>query len=229
MLRFLATLSPLKLWAIFLAENLFVTTLALLFGWLILKLSNKPIKRTSRNEILVCMLTNAINTAITYAGYWLFKHNYITLTFQLKWYTLLDFLLLFMLMDLAMFIFHYFIHHSVIYKAIHKFHHHYADPIPIDLFVLHPIETIGFGSLWLIILALYGFNFYAVLIYLTANLFFGIMGHLGIEPVPASVRKMAPFKYLGTPSFHHRHHLEIDFNFGFYTNIWDRLFKTYKP
>jgi len=134
-----------------------------------------------------------------------------------------------MLMDLAMFIFHYFIHHSVIYKAIHKFHHHYADPIPIDLFVLHPIETIGFGSLWLIILALYGFNFYAVLIYLTANLFFGIMGHLGIEPVPASVRKMAPFKYLGTPSFHHRHHLEIDFNFGFYTNIWDRLFKTYKP
>jgi len=229
MLRFLATLSPLKLWAIFLAENLFVTTLALLFGWLILKLSNKPIKRASPAEILICVSTNIINTVITYSGYWLFKHKYISLTFELNRYILVDFLLLFIWMNLAMFIFHYFIHHSTIYKAVHRFHHHYADPIPIDLFVLHPIETVGFGSLWLVILALYGFNFYAVLIYLIANVFFGIMGHLGIEPVPASVRKMAPFKYLGTPSFHHRHHLEIDFNFGFYTNIWDRLFKTYKP
>ncbi|MEO3407918.1 sterol desaturase family protein [Mucilaginibacter sp. CAU 1740] len=229
MLRFLATLSPLQLWLIFLAENLLVTILALLFGWLILKLSNKPIKGASRNEILTCLLTNAINTGITFAGYYLFKHNYISLTFEINWYILLDFLLLFLLMDLAMFIFHYLIHHSVIYKAIHRFHHHYADPIPIDLFVLHPVETIGFGSLWLIILTLYGFNFYAVLIYLTANVFFGIMGHLGIEPVPASIRKLFPFKYLGTSSFHHRHHLEIGYNFGFYTNIWDKVFRTYKP
>ena len=229
MLRFLATLSPLSLWLIFLAENLVVTALALLLGWLILKLFNKPIKQASRNEILTCLLTNVINTAITYAGYWLFKYNYISLTFQVNWYILFDFLLLFLLMDLAMFIFHYFIHHSVIYKAIHKFHHHYADPIPIDLFVLHPVETIGFGSLWLIILALYSFNFYTVLIYLTANVFFGIMGHLGIEPVPAAIRKTFPFNYLGTSSFHHRHHLEIGHNFGFYTNIWDKLFRTYKP
>lgn len=214
---------------IFLAENLLVTALALLFGWLTLKISKKPIKPASRNEVLICLLTNVINTVITYAGFWLFKHGYLHVTFEINWAIVFDFILLFLLIDLAMFVFHYMIHHSAVYKVVHRFHHHYTDPIPIDLFVLHPIETIGFGSLWLIILALYGFNFYAVLIYLTANLFFGIMGHLGIEPVPASVRKMAPFKYLGTPSFHHRHHLEIDFNFGFYTNIWDRLFKTYKP
>ncbi|HEX8020244.1 sterol desaturase family protein [Mucilaginibacter sp.] len=229
MLRFLATLSSLNLWVIFLAENLLVTALALLFGLLILKLNGKPIKPASRTEILICLLTNIINTAITYTGFWLFKQRYLQLTYEINWAILFDFILLFLLMDLAMFVFHYLIHHSAVYKVVHKFHHHYADPIPIDLFVLHPLETISFGSLWLIMLLAYNFNFYAVIAYLTANVFFGVTGHLGIEPIPVHVRKMFPFKYLGTPSFHHRHHVDIEHNFGFYTNLWDKLFKTYKP
>ncbi|WEA00811.1 sterol desaturase family protein [Mucilaginibacter sp. SJ] len=229
MLSFLAALSSINLWMIFLAENLLVTALALLFGWLILKISKKPIKPASRNEVLICLLTNVINTVITYAGFWLFKHGYLQLTFEINWAIIFDFILLFLLMDLAMFVFHYMIHHSAVYKVVHRFHHYYADPIPIDLFVLHPLETISFGSLWIAMLMLYGFNFYAVLIYLTVNVFFGTTGHLGVEPVPAAIRKLFPFRYLGTPSFHHRHHLDINHNFGFYTNIWDKLFKTYKP
>jgi lathosterol oxidase len=229
MLRFMATLSPLNLWMIFLAENLLITALALLFGWLILRLNKKPIKQASRNEVLICLLTNLINTVVTYVGFWLFKNSYIRLTFEVNWPVLFDFLLLFLLMDFLMFIFHYLIHHSAVYKAVHKFHHHYTDPIPIDLFVLHPLETISFGLLWVTMLVLYNFNFYAVLIYLTVNVFFGVTGHLGIEPIPANIKKIFPFKYLGTSSFHHRHHLDINHNFGFYTNIWDKLFKTYKP
>jgi sterol desaturase/sphingolipid hydroxylase (fatty acid hydroxylase superfamily) len=213
---------------IFLAENLLVTALALLFGWIVLKLNHKPIKAASGNEVWICILTNIINTLITYAGFWLWKHGYILFSYDLSWRIAFDFLMLFILMDLAMFIFHYFIHHSVIYKAIHKFHHHYADPIPIDLFVLHPFETIGFGSLWLIIIALLNFNFYAVVVYLMVNVFFGVMGHLGIEPIPSGIRNTIPFKYLGTSSFHYRHHQDISYNYGFYTNIWDKLFKTYK-
>jgi len=228
MLRYLSAQSSFNLWMIFLAENLLVTVLALAFGYLILKLNHKAIKAASRDEVLICLLTNAINTAITYAGFWLWQHGYIAMSFEVNWFILVDFVILFMLMDLAMFIFHYFIHHSAIYKAIHRIHHHYADPIPIDLFVLHPIETIGFGSLWLIIIALLSFNFYAVLIYLIANVFFGIMGHLGIEPIPAAIRNAIPFRYLGTSSFHHNHHLNIHYNYGFYTTIWDKLFKTYK-
>jgi sterol desaturase/sphingolipid hydroxylase (fatty acid hydroxylase superfamily) len=213
---------------IFLAENLLVTALALLFGWLVLKITHKPIKAASQKEVLICILTNSINTTITYTGFWLWQRGYILFSYDISWHIILDFLVLFMLMDLAMFIFHYGIHHSAVYKPIHKFHHHYTDPTPIDLFVLHPAETIGFGSLWLITIAMFSFNFYAVLAYLMVNVFFGIMGHLGIEPIPASIRKVMPFKYLGTSSFHHRHHLDINHNFGFYTNIWDKIFRTYK-
>ncbi|MEN0057050.1 MAG: sterol desaturase family protein [Mucilaginibacter sp.] len=228
MLRFLSAQSSFNLWVIFAAENLLVTLLALLFGWAILKLTHKPIQQASRQEVFVCLVTNIINTMITYAGFWLWKHGYIVLGYELSWRIIIDFFMLFMLMDLAMFIFHYFIHHSAIYKAIHRFHHHYTDPTPIDLFVLHPFETVGFGSLWLLIITLISFNIYAVFIYLAVNIFFGIMGHLGVEPIPSGIRKLIPFKYLGTSSFHHRHHLDISYNYGFYTNIWDKLFKTYK-
>ena len=228
MLRFLSAQSSLNLWMIFVIENLLVTSLALLFGWLILKFSHNPIKPVSRQEVWVCILTNIINTIITYAGFWLWKHGYIIFSYSSSWRIVFDFLALFMLMDLAMFIFHYLIHHSVVYKTIHRFHHHYTDPAPIDLFVLHPFETVGFGSLWLLIITLLSFNIYAVFIYLIVNVLFGIMGHLGIEPIPARISKLIPFKYLGTSSFHHRHHLDINHNYGFYTNIWDKIFKTYK-
>ena len=228
MLRFLSAQSSLNLWLIFLTENLLVTILALLFGWAVLKLNHKPVQAASRNEILACLLTNIINTVITYSGFWLWRHSYIVFTYSIDWHIAVDFFILFLLMDLAMFLFHYLIHHSIIYKTVHRFHHSYTNPIPIDLFVLHPFETVGFGLLWLIIIALINFNIYAVFIYLTVNVFFGIMGHLGIEPIPATIRTWGPFKYLGTSSFHHDHHLVIDHNFGFYTNIWDKLFKTYK-
>ena len=228
MLQFLASQTPFNLWVIFLIENLLVTGLALLFGYAILKVMNKPVKVASANEWGICIITNVINTAITFGGFWLWKHSYIIFSYDKNWRITTDFLALFLIMDFLMFLFHYLIHHSILYKAIHKFHHIYEDPIPIDLFVLHPLETVSFGLLWLFTIAVLNFNFYAVFIYLFVNVGFGIIGHLGFEPVPVKLRNYIPLKYLGTSSFHHQHHLDVMHNFGFYTNIWDKLFKTYK-
>lgn len=228
MLKYLSSQPTSNLWLIFLIENLLVTAIGLFAGWLILKLSKKPIHPASRTEALTCIGTNLINTAITYAGFWLWQHGYIIFGFGLNWRIIPDFLLLFIAMDLAMYILHYAIHQMALYKVVHRFHHHYNNPIPIDLFVLHPLETLSFGGLWLFTLALYHFNFYAVLFYLTMNVVFGIIGHLGVEPLPARLRNSLVFKYLGTSSFHHTHHADITHNFGFYTSIWDRMFGTYK-
>jgi Delta7-sterol 5-desaturase len=228
MLHFLSEQSPFNLWVIFLIENFLVTFLALLFGWVILKFLHKPIKNATADEWLICILTNLINTCITYLGFWLWYKGYIKFSFDLNWRILTDFLVVFLLMDLAMYIFHYFIHHSAIYKIIHRFHHKYENPIPIDLFVLHPLETVSFGLLWLVVIGIYSFNFYAILVYLTINVGFGIIGHLGFEPFSNKFRNLLLFKYLGTSSFHHTHHLDVKHNFGFYTNVWDKLFNTYK-
>ena len=37
------------------------------------------------------------------------------------------------------------------------------------------------------------------------------------------------FKYLGTSTFHAEHHEHLNYNYGFYTLIWDKLFGTLDP
>jgi sterol desaturase/sphingolipid hydroxylase (fatty acid hydroxylase superfamily) len=69
------------------------------------------------------------------------------------------------------------------------------------------------------------YNLWAVVIYLSLNVLFGIVGHLGFEPLAAY--KSGWIRYLGTSDFHHAHHRDIHGNFGFYTSLWDRLFGTY--
>jgi len=227
-LNFLNQQSAVILWLIFFVENLLVTILSLLFGFAIFKSHKVKIPSITRLEYWLCLLTNLINTAITYFGFWLWQQGFVHLEFSASWHIIIDFFVLFLAMDLAMYLFHYLIHHTAAYKLIHGLHHQYHNPSPIDLYVLHPLETIGFGILWLSVLSVYTYNFYAVIIYLSVNVAFGIVGHLGFEPLAKSITNQRLLKYLGTSAFHHRHHQETNCNFGFYTSIWDRLLGTYR-
>lgn len=231
LLNYLSHLPPATLWLIFLVENLLITLLVLWSGKLIHhKTTGTTIAYTyTSRDWQICFLTNTLNTVVTYAGYWLWQHSLITITTGFSWSVIPDFLLLFLGMDLLMFIFHYIIHKTFLYKAIHNLHHQSVHPKPIDLFILHPAETISFGTLWLLLLMVKDFNIYAVMGYLAVNVLFGMAGHLGIEPLPLRFRNMPVVKYIGTSTFHHNHHQDVQYNFGFYTSIWDRLLGTHKP
>ncbi|ACU58879.1 sterol desaturase family protein [Chitinophaga pinensis] len=222
LLNYLLQLPVGYVWLIFLLENVLITCVVLLIGRFYYKGPYTP------KEWTICIITNIINTIVTYAGFWLWKHGIVKITMGVSWNLLLDFLLLFLAMDLLMYVFHIAIHKTFLYKAVHRLHHEAVDPKPIDLFVLHPVEAFGFGSLWLLLLVVYPFNVYAIVIYLMINVIFGLAGHLGIEPIPEKILRLPLIKYLGTSTFHHNHHQDITHNFGFYTSIWDRLFKTYK-
>ncbi|KIO78864.1 fatty acid hydroxylase [Pedobacter lusitanus] len=228
----MSELPALSLWLIFLAENILITILVLFFGKLVQQRYYSASAFISYSyearEWQICAVTNVLNTAVTYAGFKLWEYNYINITAHISVTILTDFLLLFFAMDLLMFIFHYLIHQTFLYKIVHQLHHLAVHPKPIDLFILHPLETISFGALWLVLLMLFPFNIYAIVIYLIINVVFGLTGHLGIEPLPLRFRNLPVIRYLGTSTFHHQHHQYEDFNFGFYTSIWDRLFGTYK-
>jgi len=230
LLSALSQLSPALLWLFFLLENALITLAVLWIGKIIHRKATGTATSyhyTSR-DWQICILTNILNTIVTYAGCWLWKNNWIIITTGFSWQIIPDFFLLFLGMDLLMFIFHYAIHKTFLYKTIHQLHHQSVDPRPVDLFILHPVETICFGSLWLILLMVKAFNIYAVMIYLAVNVLFGMIGHLGTEPLPARFRNMPLIKYIGTSTFHHDHHQDVAYNFGFYTSIWDRLLGTHK-
>lgn len=225
----LLQLPEFALWTIFLAENVFITLSVLLTGHLLQqRFSPGTVVAycyTSR-EWFICAVTNLLNTLVTYAGFLLWKQGHIIIDMKASWFILADFVILFLAMDFLMYIFHYIIHKTFLYRAMHGLHHEAVNPKPIDLFVLHPVETICFGSLWLMLLQVYTFNIYAIILYLVVNVIFGMLGHLGIEPLPDKMRSHALLKYLGSSTFHHQHHQDVQYNFGFYTTLWDRLFGT---
>ena len=94
---------------------------------------------------------------------------------------------------------------------------------------LHPLETVGFGSLWLLLMAVYPASFVAVASYLAVNVLFGVLGHSGVEPFPTAWARHPLLKYVGSSGFHFQHHQDDQHNFGFYTSIWDHLFGTFAP
>lgn len=216
------------IWGIFLVENALLTFIVLYAGGLVLQGVDRGDYVYTRREWLICGVMNVLNTVVTYGGFWLWKHGLIGIQTIFSWRILPDFLILFLSMDLLMYLFHFLIHKTFLYGMIHRLHHEAMDPKPIDLFILHPVETMSFGGMWLALLMLYSFNIYAILIYLTVNLVFGLVGHLGIEPLPERWRQLAFIRWLGSSTFHHDHHRDVERNFGFYTTVWDRLFGTLK-
>src|SRR6478735_7015948 len=161
----------------FLLENTFIVFLVLTIGRGIQKLSAplEPAYTYSSKEIFICSVTILLNTIFTYMGFWFWKEGVIIMQLSFSFYILIDFVLLFLAMDFLMFVFHFMIHKTPAHKYIHQLHHQAVDPKPIDLFVLHPMETMCFGSLWLCLLWVYPFNFYSIIVYLTLNVVFGMI------------------------------------------------------
>ncbi|PSL48904.1 fatty acid hydroxylase family protein [Chitinophaga niastensis] len=227
LLEILRALPAWLLWTIFLAENLLIMLGVLAWGNVLQRKPRSRMFSYSRKQWSIALLTCVLNTIVTYVGYWLWKQGYIHISTGFSGWIIIDAVFLFLAMDLLMYIFHYCIHKTFVYKLLHGLHHESTDPEPIDLFILHPLETLSFGGLWLLLLLAFSMNIYGIIIYLAVNVLFGMMGHLGMEPLPEKVRQWPVLRYLGTSTFHHGHHKNEQYNFGFYTSLWDRLFRTF--
>ena len=132
-------------------------------------------------------------------------------------------------MDVVMYATHRIAHIPVFYRYVHKVHHDHARPRPMTLFVLHPLEVLGPSALRVLVVAVLTVTFDGLVLYFGINLAAGLMGHLGIEPVPAAALARAPLRYFGTSTFHANHHQSPEGNYGFYTVFLDRLFGTHLP
>jgi len=214
--------------------NVFILFSGLLLGKFLIwvagnrRVAPKPPKITIKELIFTCF-TVLGNSFITVVGWFLWTKGYIHIGHEYNIWIIIDFLVLFLWMDLFMYLLHRVAHHDFFYKYLHLFHHEYPYPRPISLFVLSPLENLSFGSLWLVLIYLYSSCWIAVILFLSVNLFFGIVGHLGVEPFPDSGKKYFLSTRIGTSTFHAFHHQDEKYNFGFYTTIWDHLFSTLAP
>lgn len=216
-------------------ENLIVFTVCLITGhFLIKRYQQYPITEPpdpiSRTELALAASCVLLNTAVTIIGIELWQEGIIRVNMSMNLLRILiDSIVLFFIMDLAMYIFHRVAHHPWLYPIIHSTHHRFENPRPLTLFVLNPFETLGFGMLLILAFMIYPGNWLAIILYLTLNVVFGLVGHVGVEPMPNAWIKLPLINYISTSTFHAEHHLDKDHNYGFYTLIWDRLFGTISP
>jgi len=226
---YLTTCTLPVLFLLFLIENSIIASLAIFIGFTLDGLLSEMKKLITKREIYWTYSTIFFNTLITLAGYKLFQYGFIVFHLQYVFIeTVIDFIILVLAMDFLMYVFHWAIHKlSIIYKY-HDLHHVYNTPTAISLFVLHPVEVIGFGTLWLILLMTIDFSIYATIFYLMFNVAMGMIGHLRKEIIPERIKTHVIFQWIANTGFHVDHHQDENYNFGFYTKVWDRIFGTLK-
>jgi sterol desaturase/sphingolipid hydroxylase (fatty acid hydroxylase superfamily) len=220
------------IWSV--VENIIIFVVVLIVGHLLVKRYHlHPVTETPEpltfTEVYLAGSCVLLNTIVTIVGIILWREGIIDVRLETDWLVIIDTLVLFFAMDFAMYVFHRIAHHPLLFPIIHRTHHRFENPRPLTLFVLNPFETLGFGALWLLVLTLYSASWLSIIIYLTLNIVFGLVGHLGVEPMPNKWIKLPFINYVSTSTFHAEHHLDKDHNYGFYTLIWDRLFRTISP
>ncbi len=222
--QFLPTrVSDPELLSIFFIENFAIALIALGAGYAILKSSGEPLKKIASGQWRLFLLTVLLNTLVTYSGFTLWAKGFIKISVDINWSIAIHFVVLFIAMDLLLYALHFLMHTKFLFKILHNKHHSAQKTDPINLFIIHPLEAISYGALWLGFLALFSFNLYAIIFYLVVHVLFGVISHLGIER-PAAKGFIS--EYLVDSNYHQIHHKNHQYNLGFYTNIWDKLFGT---
>lgn len=141
----------------------------------------------------------------------------------------LEVVVLILAMDFLMYIFHRAAHLPFFYRFIHGRHHDHESTNAISLFVMHPVEAIGFGLTFIFVLWVYPFSTISIAVYVVINLIWGTVGHLNKEILPERWSHTIKKSLLGTTAFHNRHHQHPGYNFGFYTILWDKFFGSLAP
>lgn len=219
---------------VFLIENFAILLLVVLLGrWAASLFDSRRVSPApdpiSPIEVGVALFNVLLNTLTTLAGLWLWRRGIIEFRNDVGLLAFADVLVLLLGMDLLMYVLHRVAHTRVLYALLHQFHHRYDRPRPLTLFALSPAENIAFGALWLAFISVYDASWLGMSVYLVLNVLFGAVGHLGVEPLPASWARKPLLRNIAGASFHTQHHQDREHNFGFYTLFWDRLLGTVRP
>jgi Delta7-sterol 5-desaturase len=233
-IEWLKTASWSALLPVFFLENLAILIVVVMLGaWAAplfrsrrVSLAPEPLSPT---EVAAALANVLLNTAITLAGLWLWRRGVIQFRTDVGLRALADVLVLLLVMDLLMYVLHRIAHTPILFSLLHQFHHRYERTRPLTLFALSPAENLAFGALWLTFISVYDASWLGMSIYLFLNVLFGAVGHLGVEPLPASWVRQPLLRNIAGASFHAQHHQDVGHNFGFYTLFWDRLLGTLRP
>jgi len=124
---------------------------------------------------------------------------------------------------------HRFLHWGPMFRTIHHAHHRSTHPTPLAAFAFHPVEAaIQYAFVPLVALVA-PLHVVTLLVFGMVMSALNVYGHGGIELSPRAFVHTGIGRYLLTPTHHGLHHSSIVYNYGFYSNVWDRMMGTNHP
>lgn len=144
-----------------------------------------------------------------------------------SWWTfILEACVLFVINEIYHYTVHRNIHRKKIFKSFHALHHTIRYPIPQSASVAQWTEQMLFIAPFVILLFC-NVHIISILLFSVVIKFFSLIQHSGHEFLSETYRSKFPLKYINTGTFHQIHHSEsINHNYGFVTNVMDRIFGT---
>ncbi|VAW26921.1 hypothetical protein MNBD_BACTEROID06-254 [hydrothermal vent metagenome] len=203
-------------WSVLMAANVFMFLLNALINLFWSKQYKLKSLKISSLDIKTSLITLGVNVIVAIPGYYLFLGGKITFNQQ---GFLVDLVLLIFLFDVVMYILHYAFHIIWPFKKIHQHHHTHTYFNEFSLYVMNPLEALFFGLLLTLIAFVFNLNIYSFLLFIFFNWLYGVVAHLNTKSEKTPL-------FFGNSSFHKKHHALSNCNYGFYTVVWDKLFRT---
>jgi Delta7-sterol 5-desaturase len=124
---------------------------------------------------------------------------------------------------------HRLLHWKRIYRQIHGIHHESVSPTSYTSFYFHPVEAVMQLSILPLILFIMPVHWISLSIFLTYMTFFNIIWHNSYEFWPRITVRSKILGLFSTPTHHNIHHERVNYNYGLYLTIWDKLMGTMHP
>ena len=134
--------------------------------------------------------------------------------------------IMFVIYDLYFYLAHRTIHHEKLFRLVHLVHHKSKYVSPLSALSTHPIEAIVNHGGLIILFFLLPIHTSHVYIWVAVTILQTTYLHLGVELYSDKFLQTKVGKLIYTATDHAKHHSFFEGNYGFYTLIWDKLFKT---
>jgi sterol desaturase/sphingolipid hydroxylase (fatty acid hydroxylase superfamily) len=193
------------------------------------KIQHKPFNwKAFRHDALFAALNLSTNMLIGMGTAYLLKTGVIHVEkgSVSGWTIAWQFGLYFVLFDLYFYSMHRLLHTKWLHRKIHRFHHRSTSPTPLTAFAFHPVEGMLFNLFVPIMMLFLDLHIASIATMYGFGIINSLVIHSGHEMFPRNWYKHPLTSWFITPTHHDVHHATFKSNFGGFTTIWDRVFKT---
>ncbi|MEN7547297.1 sterol desaturase family protein [Rapidithrix thailandica] len=176
-----------------------------------------------KKEIKISLLSVTVFALEGIPVQWAYTQGYIHISEQASiWALCLQVSILFLWNELHFYLSHYLLHHRWFFKKVHYLHHQSTTPTEFSTYSFHWFEAVLLGSVIYLPMLLYPFHYLALLLLPVMSILLNVLGHWNHDLAAGKSSQ----HWLGFCHRHSLHHQKVRGNYGFFLQIFDKLFNT---